>query len=335
MKSRDADWVFPALAFVAVQYVIALTLSIHFGFPHTPPILGYFVIGFLLTAAGGVILMLRVMWRLVKAREQRPTRAIATLLVENQSQILVAILGIQLVVLQVGSLTWLKTMMPLTVPFWADPMLADLDHAIFGTDPWRLLTWLKPVEPLIDATYSLWFPIKSLTMAAILISPPSFRKSRAALAYFYTIGIFGVVGQYALSSAGPLFYDLAGFGQRFAEMPMTSIVAGARAYLWDSYVTGGDKIGSGISAMPSIHVAMAAWVALTVRSAIPRLWLLGWIFYAVILVGSVYLGWHYAVDGIAGTIAALLSWRLSASTLAYRRERSCLAPVNGPHSRRI
>jgi membrane-associated phospholipid phosphatase len=326
MMGRDSDWVLPALVFVAFQYAVALTLSARLGFPHVPPLFGYFLVGMVVTVAGGVFLMLRSMWHLMAAGEQRPASALLTQLAANKSRILIGILGIQLVVLQIGSLTWLKSMMPLVVPFWADPMLADLDKAIFGTDPWRLLLWLKPAEPLIDHVYALWFPAKSLVMAAILISPPGFRKSRAALAYFFTVGLFGVLGQYAFSSAGPLFYEMAGFGTRFADMPLTPVVQTARAYLWNTYLTGGEAIGSGISAMPSVHVALAAWIALSLRSVFPRMAILGWTFFGFIMVGSVYLGWHYAVDGIAGTLAAAVSWKL-AGIVVKGRARAGQGPV--------
>ena len=316
--ARDSDWVLPALLFVTLQYVVATALSIRLGFPHIPPLLGYFIIGMMVVVAGGVLLLLRSMWKLIRAGEQRPAAALWGQFTINRTNLLFAVLGIQLVVLQIGSLTWLKTLMPLIVPFWADPMLADLDHAILGTDAWRLVTWLKPAEPLINICYGLWFPIKSATMAAILISPPSFRKSRAALAYFFTVGIFGVLGEYALSSAGPLFYQMLGLGDRFAELPLTYAVQTARGYLWVNYTTGGDAIGAGISAMPSIHVALAAWVALAVRSVFPRASLFAWAFYGLILVGSVYLGWHYASDGVAGTLAALISWKMAGAVMKWR-----------------
>jgi hypothetical protein len=321
----DEDWVIPAVVFVGSQYAIALTLSAALGFPHIPPLLGYVTIGALVTVAGGVWLLLRTLWRLYRAGIDHPAREIATLVRRNQGRLAIGILGIQLVVLQMGSLTWLKTLMPLLVPFWADPYLANLDASIFGSDPWRLLTpALDPIGPFIDAVYAAWFPVKSFVVAALLISLPSFNKSRAALAYFFTVGIFGVLGQYAVSSAGPLFYGMAGFGTRFADLEshLTPAVKVTRAYLWDSYVTGGDRIATGISAMPSIHVALAAWVALTLQSSFPRLAVLGWAFFTTILVGSVYLGWHYAADGIAGAGAALVAWGLAGRTVrAFNRRR--------------
>ena len=60
--------------------------------------------------------------------------------------------------------------------------------------------------------------------------------------------------------------------------------------------------------MPSIHLAMAMLFVLLAFEV--RKWL-GWLFvgYAVIMqIGSVILGWHYAVDGYAGIILAYLIW---------------------------
>ena len=318
LRASDEQWVIPAALFVAVQYAIAVAVSLALGFPHLPPLIGYLVIGGIVMVAGAVAVLLRAMWQLYRAGEAAPTRALLRLGRDHRSRLLVGAIGIQLVVLQVGSLTWLKTLMPLIIPFWADPLLADIDYWLFlGIDPWRLTLPLKPLEPLIDTVYALWFPIKSYTMAVILISLPSFRKSRAILAYFYTVGLFGVLGQYLLSSAGPLFYETAGFGSRFVELEphLTPVVKSARAYLWNVYTTGGDAIGGGISAMPSVHVAVAAWVALAVRSLYRPLAILGWAFFAIIMVGSVYLGWHYAVDGIVGWLAALAAWKLADMTL--------------------
>lgn len=315
----DESWVVPALIFVAAQYLIALLVSSALDVAATPPIYSYFLIGFVVMIGGGLLALARVLWPLIRNGEQEPLSVLLPAI--NWRGLLIASIGIQLVVLQVGSLTWLKSMMPLVVPFWADPALADLDRAIFGTDPWRLLVFMKPAEMLIDGVYAAWFPVKSYVMLALLVSLPSFKKSRAILAYFYTIGLFGVLGQYAFSSAGPLFYELAGYGNRFADMPLPPLVESGRNYLWAAYTQGSETIGGGISAMPSIHVALAAWVGLVAQTTYRPLAVLGWGFYAMIAVGSVYLGWHYAVDSIAGTIAAFVSWGLSGTTLAYTKKR--------------
>ena len=66
----------------------------------------------------------------------------------------------------------------------------------------------------------------------------------------------------------------------------------------------------GISAMPSIHVAMAVVFALLGMRV--NCWLgIVLIAYAVIIqIGSVILGWHYAIDGYVSIILTILLWKL-------------------------
>ena len=69
-------------------------------------------------------------------------------------------------------------------------------------------------------------------------------------------------------------------------------------------------MGSGISAMPSLHVAMAFLFAL-LTWRVNRL--LGVCFYAftgLILLGSVHLAWHYAVDGYLALAITWCIWHL-------------------------
>jgi hypothetical protein len=118
----------------------------------------------------------------------------------------------------------------------------------------------------------------------------------------------GTLGQYLGASAGPIFYESIQLGDRFAELPISPLTAAAREYLWVNYLKDGGLIGSGISAMPSMHVAIALWIAMVVRSLLPRLQILGWAYFVIILVGSVHLGWHYAVDGIVASALVPLVW---------------------------
>ena len=68
-------------------------------------------------------------------------------------------------------------------------------------------------------------------------------------------------------------------------------------------------LGSGISAFPSVHLSMATlWTIVAFRMSAR----LGWaalVFLLVILVGSVALGWHYAIDGYASIVVTLLLWK--------------------------
>jgi hypothetical protein len=314
---NDLEWTVPATLFVALQFVAGAILDASLGFVPNPPLLLYVAWGALAGFyALGLFACLEVirMWR---RGEPKPVPALIDLARRNTPQIAIAGYGCLLIAMQLAALTWLKSMLPVAVPFWADPYLARFDRAVFGTEPWRLLHHLSPLgEWVVDGIYLSWFPVKLCMLVALLALPPRPAKSRAMLAYFLTIGLFGVIGQYALSSAGPIFNEPLGFGRDFSSLHMTSTVADERTYLLNVYLNRNEAFGSGISAMPSVHVALSTWIALSIQSVWRRLALAGWAFYAIILFGSVYLGWHYAADGIAGTAAALVSWWLSAKILS-------------------
>jgi hypothetical protein len=97
--------------------------------------------------------------------------------------------------------------------------------------------------------------------------------------------------------------------------------------LWESYL-GAEGMIKGISAMPSIHVGMCVLLALLAFAGGKRR--LGWFFAALtatIFLGSIELGWHYAVDGYAGAVVALATWFLAGRlVLGGSREPGLPAP---------
>ncbi|MCC6206122.1 MAG: phosphatase PAP2 family protein, partial [Hyphomicrobiales bacterium] len=80
------------------------------------------------------------------------------------------------------------------------------------------------------------------------------------------------------------------------------------------------------SAFPSMHVASAVLFALYWRKRAPRTAPLFWAFAAVIMLGSVVLAWHYAVDGYAGALIAWAIWSLVGRS--QRREAEAPATPN-------
>ncbi|HEX3423883.1 MAG TPA: phosphatase PAP2 family protein [Sphingomicrobium sp.] len=302
------SWAVPAAIIVAVEYLFALLIGARVGFHYRIPFVAYAIIGTTIAAAGVVVFILGRLIRYAAGRERRPARR----LMAELPKCLPFLAGTLLVSLEIGVLTWTKIMLPIAVPFWADPFLADFDHGIFHAEPWRiahdLFGW---ADPLVDRAYITWAPIKFGTLIVVLAMPESAVKARALVAYFAMMAM-ATMGQYLLSSGGPVFYAQLGFGDRFASLPIEQWVESTTQYLWRNYERAGGDIGGGISAMPSLHVAVALWVALVTRSYWPRLAVAGFFYFALIVVGSVLLGWHYAVDGIVGVAITLVAWRVAA-----------------------
>jgi membrane-associated phospholipid phosphatase len=78
--------------------------------------------------------------------------------------------------------------------------------------------------------------------------------------------------------------------------------------LWTAYAA--TPSFSSISAFPSMHVAIAMLVFLACRHISWWLKVLSAAYLALIFLGSIFLGWHYAIDGYAGAGIALAAWWL-------------------------
>jgi hypothetical protein len=316
LRAGDGQWIVPAAVLVLCQHLAAILLSHAIGFAARPTTLKYMAIAFVISLVGGSIIALPNVVRFWREREDRPLARRAR--EADLSAVASYLLGFQLFALQMGALTWLKQMLPQIVPFWADRPLASLDRLLLHTDAWRIVP--GSFVHALDIIYIFWSPATTIAINVILCLKPSRIKSRAILAYFLIVGLMGVCGQYLLSSAGPVFYDRLFGGDRFADL-MTRIHAHAPVvnrtvdYLWTSYTSHVDNIAGGISAMPSLHVAVAAWFALALSSLWPKLRVPAWAFWLVMFVGSFALGWHYFVDGAAGTLGAIGCWLLAGSLL--------------------
>jgi hypothetical protein len=229
----------------------------------------------------------------------------------------VLLLGTILIALGASLFLPLKYAIPAEVPFWLDVPLAVVERQIFGTDPWRiangLFGWaLVPV----DRVYGLWLPLQSLVLFSVMVLPPSSAKSRALIAYSLAWFLLGVVAAVACASVGPIFYDRLLGGHQFAALADRLgggawIVQREADAMWASFASGRPGLVAGISAMPSLHVAISFWMWLTARSLAPRLAPFALAYAVFMWVASVQLGWHYVSDGLAGALGMLAVWWLA------------------------
>jgi len=299
-------WFLPALLITILVLATAILLIPITHYYTAPPVLQFGTGWFL------VMMMLGLCWfawRTVVMMVNRVPSPIAVFVQGTRDHyrlIAQVIAGFMLTGLIQLGFNWVKPQIPMFAPFWADPMLASLDHALFGTDPWRPLRALLGEGILFfDYIYSIWYPVTLLALFGVLIR----QRDEAVCAYFMLWGLFGTIMQAAVSAAGPIYWERIGLGTRFDELVAIAPIAtrDTASYLWDAHTLGIARIAVGISAMPSMHVAMACWLAIAYWRT--RFALLGLAYWVLVFIGSVALGWHYFIDGVVGSLGAFACYR--------------------------
>ncbi len=218
-----------------------------------------------------------------------------------------------------------KSLIPKLQPFAWDVPLAELDRLLhFGVDPWVLLQPLLAQPSAVRALDFLYHPVWSLLLFA-LWSWQAADLRRPALRLQFLIALplawilIGSVGGLIFSSAGPCYFAEVGGApsDRFEPLlarlsdihAITPLVSqSAQRALWALHQAGAIGFGSGISAMPSVHVASALMLYLVARRYGRAPGAFALTFVLAICVGSVALGWHYALDAYAGAALAWLVW---------------------------
>jgi membrane-associated phospholipid phosphatase len=230
--------------------------------------------------------------------------------------------GLAFVTLFFPPFLYIKRIIPEIAPFTWDETFSRLDGVLhFSTQPYEWLLPLLggvPTVFTVAVLYNLWFLVlMGFWFWQIFRRDDDHQRLRCLLAlgltWFIGTDVLGIV----FSSAGPCFYGrllpgadpyaplMAHLSEVNAILPVLSLPV--QDQLWNAYQSLDGTI-AGISAMPSVHVASAV-LFVFFGYGIAR-WL-GWLmvcFASAIFLGSIVLGWHYAIDGYAGAALAVVMW---------------------------
>jgi PAP2 superfamily len=207
------------------------------------------------------------------------------------------------------------------IPFSWDVTFDHLDQVVhFGTRPWE---WLQPVfgniagTLVLNVNYNIWFMVMQMFLVYFaFLQSPGIERTRFFLSFFLICSVGGSLAAILFSSAGPCYFGLiTAVESPYAPLmqylhELNKVVAiwavDTQEMLWQLRDEG--SVMGGISAMPSVHNATALLFVLTTWNKSNRLRNLLIVHMILIFLGSVHLGWHYAVDAYFAWALTLVLW---------------------------
>jgi hypothetical protein len=205
--------------------------------------------------------------------------------------------------------THLKQEIPVLNPNLYDEVLWRIDRWVnLGLSPVHLS--LRSLSApwsalLIDWLYASWYVLKAPFILYFIWVAKSAQRMHF-LSCYLLLWMIGGAFAIVFPSLGPVYTNPELF-----EHLNTPTAHKLQLMLWKHYqqlladpVRYKIYIYEGIAAFPSLHVAMAVLFTLAVKEHI-------WVFrlmalYSIFIqIGSVLLGWHYAVDGYFGALLAI------------------------------
>ena len=236
-----------------------------------------------------------------------------------------------------------KSMIPRFTQFTWDATFIAWDRALFfGHDAWQVLQPVLGypiVTALIAVIYHLWLMLLYagvLYMAWSAWVPVATRRA-FFLTYAMSWAVIGGIMATLFASVGPAFVEpilgMKGFAAQTdylhaANEVIPVMVVPVQQLLVDGYFSSDGGLGKGISAMPSMHVAICVLYWLAGREISPAHGRFFFWFMVVIWIGSVHTAYHYAVDGLVSFAAVGALWWLA--KLVFAAWDRVPSPVSQP-----
>jgi hypothetical protein len=238
----------------------------------------------------------------------------------DRDRIVGGVLAMAIMFVMLLAFAELKGQIPNLQPFVWDQYFADLDRSLhFGTLPHKFLLALfgGPLAlSFFTGLYNIWLFVVYLSLVVVcFLRADNPLRLQYLIAFLLTWAVGGNLLATLFSSAGPVYYARLGLGDTYDALMLhlqahaatgALTVIETQDLLWDWY-TREPRINM-ISAFPSMHVASITLLTILAFRLHPKAGAAAALFTLGILIGSVLLAWHYAVDGYASLILAPLAW---------------------------
>ena len=208
-----------------------------------------------------------------------------------------------------------------------DKQLLDLDYWLFlGHNPATLLHDLLGTDlaaEVLSLAYIAYLPLIPITLGAFLV----LNRNMSIGAWYATAlclnWVLGVVSYYVLPTLGPafaqpsLFWDLSTTDVTALQESLFRNRVDVLADPWAS-----EKI-HGVAGFASLHVSVTFTAALFMSRTGQRLVIriITWAFFALTVLATLYFGWHYVSDDVAGILIGWASVSIGAWATGNRGRR--------------
>jgi hypothetical protein len=220
----------------------------------------------------------------------------------------------------------IKSFLPFMIETKYDRELHLLDKALlFGHEPATVLHTLLGTSfsaHVLSYVY-LWF----LPMVPLVVTAWVVWARNLSYGYWFVTSqclawTFGTISYYALPTLGPGFE----YVQLYQELPDTpsndlmSSLSFTRGEVMSGTLTGAVQSVAGFA---SLHTGITCLVALMVQYTMRNRWLkiAVWANFGITVVATIYFGWHYLADDVAGVLIALASFYLGGLASGQRFEK--------------
>ncbi len=205
----------------------------------------------------------------------------------------------------------LKSLLPLIrEDVLYDTQFLRIDHWLaFGNNPAELLhaaLGTGIAAQVLAAAYVAYLPLIPVTLGAFLV----WSRDVSIGAWYATAislnWVLGTISYYLFPTLGPAFAQPS----MFLDLPETGVTALQQSLFRNGVIFKTDPTGDtiyGIAGFASLHVSVVVTACLFFHHAglKPVIRYVAWVFLLLTVLATLYFGWHYILDDIAG---AFIGW---------------------------
>jgi membrane-associated phospholipid phosphatase len=209
----------------------------------------------------------------------------------------------------------LKSFLPFVREGNADAALLDLDQALaFGSQPAEVLHSLLGtgfVAHVLSTGYVFFLVFVPISLGVALVWTRDLRRGYFWVTALCINWVLGALSYYVLPSLGPVYVR----PEFFADLPVTGVTRLQEQLMTErlEVLASPSSTSSvhGIAAFASLHVAIVFSAALVAHLVRAHKAVRGfmWVFFAMTILATIYFGWHYVIDDVAGiAMGAFAVW---------------------------